>query len=80
MQEQRTFSPAEEDAANDQAVMALLLGPDSARPWSEEEVMREIGKQARDSLNRLYSAGLIHGVHSFVWATRAAVAAERLSH
>ena len=60
--------------------MALLLSPHSARPWSEDEVMREIGTQARDSLNRLYRAGLIHSLHSFVWATRTAVAAERLTH
>jgi hypothetical protein len=38
--------------------------------------MREIGRQARGSLDRLNGAGVLHSVHGFVWATRAAVVAD----
>jgi len=79
MHDQRTFSPAEEDAWTDQAVLSLLLEADAQRPWSEDEVARQIGRHTKDSLNRLYSAGLIHSVHGFVWATRTAVIADKLT-
>lgn len=54
----------------------ILLDRDAQRGWSEQEVEREIGCDIRDSLARLYAAGLLHRLQDFVWATRAALAAE----
>ena len=54
----------------------MLLGPDDQRPWSVDEIEREIGKEAADSLNRLYGGGLIHHLDRFVWASRAAIMAD----
>jgi hypothetical protein len=79
MPSKRTLSPAEEDGQTDSAVLALLLYSDSQRPWSVEEVEREIGRDTDDSLARLYGAGLIHRLKRFVWPTRAAVVAEEIS-
>lgn len=46
-----------------------------------EEVSREIGDpvEAADSLARLHGAGIVHRLQDFVFATRAAVEATRLS-
>jgi hypothetical protein len=37
-----------------------------------------MGCDVRDSLARLYAAGLIHRLQGFVWATRAALAADAI--
>jgi len=79
MQQQRTLSPAEEDGQIDSAILGLLLGNDEQRPWSVEEIEREIGSNTTDSLARLYGGGLIHRLDGFVWATRAAVMADEIS-
>jgi predicted transcriptional regulator len=76
---QPTLSPAEEDGQTDSAVLALLLYGDSQRPWSVDEIEREIGRDTDDSLARLYGAGLIHRLKRFVWPTRAAVMADEIS-
>jgi hypothetical protein len=78
MPKERTPSPAEEDGQVDSAVLALLVYGDS-RPWSVDEVEREIGDDTEDSLARLYGAGLIHRLKRFVWASRAAVMADEIS-
>lgn len=74
--------PAEQEADSDRDVLYLLTADDAQRPWSSDEVAREIGDRAAavDSLDRLYGAGLIHRLgEGFVFATRAAVtAASRL--
>ena len=78
MRDQR--SPVSEDEEKvDVAVLGLLLSTD--RPWSVDEVSREIGDpvEAEDSLARLYGAGLVHRLQDFVFATRAAVQAARLA-
>jgi hypothetical protein len=75
---ERTPTPVEEDRQVDHAIALLLLDPESQRPWSEEEMKREIGCDVTDSLARLYAAGLIHRHGSFVWATRAALAADAI--
>jgi hypothetical protein len=77
MPEERTPTPVEEDGQVDHTVL-LLLDRDSRRPWSAEEIEREIGSNVTDSLARLYAAGLIHRLGSFVWATRAALAADAI--
>jgi hypothetical protein len=79
MQQERTLDPAEKQAMTDSAILGLLTVPElSLRPWSVDEVEREIGKETTDSLNRLYGAGLIHRLDGFVWATRAAIVAEEI--
>jgi hypothetical protein len=78
MRDERTRTPAEEDIDIDSPVLSLLIGRDAARPWSREELDREIGQDTTDSLNRLFGAGLIHRLDSFVWASRAALMAEDL--
>jgi hypothetical protein len=63
----------------DLAVLSLLLD-DHARPWSDDEVAREVGDEsaARDALARLYGAGLVHRLGGFVFATRPALHGARL--
>jgi hypothetical protein len=56
------------------------MEPDVQRPWSREEIDREIGSDTTDSLNRLYGVGLIHRLDGFVWVTRAAIAAEEMAN
>lgn len=77
MQHQPSFTPAEEDAMTDTGILYLLLGPEQ-RPWSIEEITREIGDHLKvaDGLARLYGAGLIHCLDDYVWASRAAVVSE----
>jgi predicted transcriptional regulator len=64
----------------DLAVLTLLL-EDHARPWSDDEVAREVGDRiaAVDSLARLYGAGLVHQLGGFVFATRPALRGAQLS-
>jgi hypothetical protein len=57
-------------------VLDLLVDAEVQRPWSVEEVIREIGSPiaAADALDGLHAAGLIHRTaDGFVFATRAAV-------
>lgn len=57
-------------------VLDLLVDADAQRPWSLEEVIREIGSPlaVTDALGGLHAAGLIHRTNDgFVFATRAAV-------
>lgn len=76
MTEQRT--PAEQDHMIDSSILDMLMSSDSQRPWSVDEVERQIGKEAIDGLNRLYGAGLIHRLDGFVWPSRAAITAQDL--
>jgi hypothetical protein len=79
MRDERTRTPAEEDATIDSAVLGLMICAGGERPWARDEIDRAIGEDTTDSLNRLYAAGLIHRLDGFAWATRAAIAAEELS-
>jgi hypothetical protein len=57
-------------------VLDLLADAEIQRPWSLEEVAREIGSPiaAADALDALHAAGLAHRTtDGFVFATRAAV-------
>ncbi len=64
----------------DQTILHLLLQAQQQRPWSQHELALEIGHQleVEDSLARLRGAGLVHRCGEFVWASRAALQAERL--
>ena len=79
MHEQRS-SLAVEEARRDHAVLGVLLGEDAQRPWTVDEVAREIGDElaTTDSLARLRAAGLVHRLEGFVFATRPAVRAAQL--
>jgi hypothetical protein len=76
MHTQRTHDPDQADAA----ILGLLLDPGSQRPWSEDEIAREIGNRVEtvDGLARLAGSGLVHRLNSFVWASRAALHGDAL--
>lgn len=65
----------------DSCILDMLLDEDSARPWSVEEIARELGNKihADDGVGRLARAGLVHRLKGFVWASRAAIAAHALN-
>ena len=81
MQHQTNRPSSEEDLRTQQAIIGMLVAPDSQRPWSITEVEREIGEDAMtaDALAHLHAAGLIHRCGEFVFATRAAVQSDRLA-
>jgi hypothetical protein len=70
----------QEEHRVDQGVLDLLLDPEEQRPWSVDEVARVMGEKidTLDSLARLNAAGLVHRCGEFVFASRAALIAERL--
>jgi hypothetical protein len=78
MHDQTTLTPMQRDAQQDAGIISLLVDVDATRPWSFDEIAREMGQNPTDSLNRLYGGGLIHRLESFVWATRAAVMADEI--
>jgi hypothetical protein len=80
MQDESTLTVAEREDAVDKAILALLLTPEEQRPWSVHEVELEMGDRlaAVDSLARLHGAALVHRCGDFVFASRAAITAERL--
>lgn len=57
-----------------------LTMPEQQRPWALRELVLEIGDQieVEDALARLHAVGLIHRCGEFVWATRAALAADAI--
>jgi hypothetical protein len=83
MHDQRTHDELPSERQVDFAVYALLTNEDAQRPWTVEEIGREIAElggnlAATDALARLYGAGLVHRLDGFVFATRPAMQAERL--
>jgi hypothetical protein len=79
--EKRTLSPAEQEQNTDGAILLWLILDDAQRPWSVDEIARELGDHgdAVDALARLHGVGLIHRMGEFVWATRAAIRADEIS-
>jgi hypothetical protein len=74
--EQPSRTPTPRSESTEWIVLDLLVDTDAQRPWSLDEVIREIGSPiaAADALDGLHAAGLIHRTaDSFVFATRAAV-------
>lgn len=61
--------------------MSLLLVQDDQRPWSTEELIREVGREldVRDAISDLHAVGLLHRTtDGFVFATRAATHLDQL--
>jgi hypothetical protein len=79
MHDQPNQSTIERDNQTDSAILMVLLSETSHRPWSVDEIAREMGYDPTDSLRRLYGGGLIHRLDDFVWATRAAAMADEIS-
>jgi hypothetical protein len=79
MQDQPIPTAIERDAQTDSTLLMVLLAETSHRPWSVDEIAREMGDDPSDSLRRLYGGGLIHRLDGFVWATRAAALADEIS-
>ena len=71
---------AQQEDRADAEVLAMLVAEDAQRPWSLDEVARELGNPVRatDALNRLHAAGLVHRIGDFVFAARPALHAARL--
>jgi predicted transcriptional regulator len=70
-----------EEERIERAVLGLLLSGESDRPWSVEELVREVGGSrldVLDALERLRGVGLVHLNEEFVFATRAAWHFDRL--
>jgi DNA-binding HxlR family transcriptional regulator len=70
------MSPEQIDNANQGTVLAALIYTENQRPWSMEEIVREIGDEimVTDAIANLRAAGLVHRTSdNFVFATRAAV-------
>lgn len=78
MHRQPIQEPGERMDLADQDLLTTLTSDDSHRPWSLDELARECGAGAAESVVRLARAGLIHRSDDFVWATRAAVRAREL--
>jgi hypothetical protein len=75
------MSVTEQEKHTDGVILSFLLADDAQRPWSEEEVAREIEDPiaASDSLKRLARGGLVHRLNGFVFASRAAQVAEEIA-
>ncbi|MGA9284019.1 MAG: hypothetical protein WBV85_01110 [Solirubrobacteraceae bacterium] len=70
-----TLMPAENQARTESTIMTLLLIHDDQRPWSTDELIREIGRpnDVHNAIYSLHGVGLIHRTSDgFVFATRAA--------
>jgi predicted transcriptional regulator len=70
-----TLMPAESKVRTESTIMSLLLVLDDQRPWSIEELIREIGREidVRDAISDLHGVGLVHRTSDdFVFPTRAA--------
>lgn len=76
-----TPMPAESKTRTESTIMSLLLVQDDQRPWSTEELIREIGREldTRDAIADLHAVGLLHRTtDGFVFATRAATHLDQL--
>jgi predicted transcriptional regulator len=75
------MQPIPEPSQTESAIMSQLLVGDEQRPWSTEELVREMGKPiaVADAITALHAAGLIHRTSDgFLFPTRAAVRLDQL--
>ena len=70
----KKLTVAQQEAIADEMVLDMLLDGDWQRPWSVEEIARELGDpvEADDCLGRLARRGLVHQLDGYVFASRAA--------
>ena len=83
MHEQGICDPAAEDDRDDKTIMSVLLVKDDQRPWSIEDLARELGDHLRaiDAVERLHRSGLVHRTaEDLVFPTRAALHMGRIGH
>jgi predicted transcriptional regulator len=75
MQQERSRAQKKDEARNDWFILGLLVDQDEQRPWSVDELVRELGKQVAviDAIDRLHGAGLIHRVDELVFPSRTAI-------
>jgi predicted transcriptional regulator len=81
MHDESTCLAPDPDERAEKTILSLLLIADSQRPWSVDEVAREMGDRVRaaDGIASLHAAGLVHRCGEFVFATRAALYMDQLS-
>jgi predicted transcriptional regulator len=75
------MSEVEREAHTDGVILSLLLDHDAQRPWTVQEIARELDdlEDAATGLRRLVAAGLVHRLHDFVFASRAALRADQIT-
>jgi len=80
MQDERSIDGPDVLRITKAGIYGLLTTPDAQRPWSIRELELEVSYPINvpDAIASLYGAGLIHRCGEFVWATRAALAAEAM--
>jgi len=78
MQDNPSLTTIERQSQEDDALLSILICTNNHRPRSEAEIERAMERDTEDSLRRLYSGGLIHRSHGFVWASQAAVMADEI--
>lgn len=81
MHEQSSPEKSEEDARLDGAILGLLVSPHDQRPWSDDEIAREVSTpgDVSDALIRLQDDGLVHRWDRLASATHPAVRYFRLT-
>jgi hypothetical protein len=80
--EQPTPINEPDDTTIESGILDRLIHPDDQRPWSVEELIRDIGARlgVMDAIASLHGLGLIHRTSDdLVFATRAAVRANELA-
>jgi hypothetical protein len=80
MQNDPSMDPTNVLRVTEAGIYGLLTTRDAQRPWSIRELELEVSRpiSVRDAIASLYGAGLIHQCGEFVWATRAALAADAI--
>ncbi len=80
MQDDRSSDGPDVLRVTEAGIYGLLTTHGAQRPWSIRELELEVSHptNVRDAIASLYGTGLIHHCGEFVWATRAALAAEAM--
>jgi hypothetical protein len=79
--EQPTPAREPDETTIESGILDRLTYPDDQRPWSIDELIRDIGQRLGvvDAIAKLHGVGLIHRTSDdFIFATRTAVRAKEL--